>query len=47
MTLTVAVAGATGRVGTTIVEQIQHENKFSAIALTRSVCANQGGPHHR
>ncbi|KAJ5216724.1 uncharacterized protein N7469_011589 [Penicillium citrinum] len=36
MTLTVAVAGATGRVGTTIVEQIQHENKFSVIALTRS-----------
>lgn len=34
---TVAVAGATGRVGRTIVEQIQHENKFSVIGLTRNV----------
>jgi hypothetical protein len=37
MGLTVAVAGATGRVGRTIVEQIQHENKFPVIGLTRSV----------
>lgn len=37
MGLTVAVAGATGRVGRTIVEQIQDENKFSVIGLTRSV----------
>ncbi|CAI7575800.1 unnamed protein product [Penicillium pancosmium] len=36
MGLTVAVAGATGRVGRTIVEQIQDENKFSVIGLTRS-----------
>lgn len=35
MALTVAVAGATGGVGRTLVEQIQHENKFSVIALTR------------
>lgn len=37
MGLVVAVAGATGRVGRTIVEQIRHENKFSVIGLTRSV----------
>jgi aspartate-semialdehyde dehydrogenase len=37
MALTVAVAGATGGVGRTLVEQIQHENKFSVIALTRRV----------
>ncbi|KAJ5459303.1 hypothetical protein N7530_011247 [Penicillium desertorum] len=35
MALTVAVAGATGAVGRTLVEQIQNENKFSVIALTR------------
>lgn len=41
MALTVAVAGATGAVGRTIVEQIQHENKFSVIVLTRRVRSNQ------
>ncbi|CAI7614863.1 unnamed protein product [Penicillium discolor] len=35
MALTVAVAGATGAVGRTIVEQILNENKFSVVALTR------------
>ncbi|KAJ5110432.1 hypothetical protein N7532_000967 [Penicillium argentinense] len=35
MAPTVAVAGATGGVGKTLVEQIQHENKFPVIALTR------------
>ncbi|OQD60795.1 hypothetical protein PENPOL_c020G07497 [Penicillium polonicum] len=35
MALTVAVAGATGAVGKTIVEQILNENKFSVVALTR------------
>ncbi|KAJ6092444.1 hypothetical protein N7467_004413 [Penicillium canescens] len=35
MVLTVAVAGATGAVGRTIVEQILNENKFSVMALTR------------
>lgn len=37
MALTVAVAGATGAVGKTIVEQILNENKFSVVALTRRV----------
>ncbi|KAJ5637145.1 hypothetical protein N7490_007024 [Penicillium lividum] len=36
MTPTVAVAGATGSVGKTLVEQILKEGKFSVIALTRS-----------
>ncbi|KAJ5847158.1 hypothetical protein N7455_011115 [Penicillium solitum] len=35
MALTIAVAGATGAVGRTIVEQILNENKFSVVALTR------------
>ncbi|KAJ5531785.1 hypothetical protein N7527_005178 [Penicillium freii] len=35
MALTVAVAGATGAVGKTIVEQILNENQFSVVALTR------------
>ncbi|KAJ5366617.1 hypothetical protein N7541_000558 [Penicillium brevicompactum] len=35
MALTVAVAGATGAVGRTLVEQILNENKFSVVALTR------------
>ncbi|KAJ5087967.1 hypothetical protein N7456_011583 [Penicillium angulare] len=36
MVPTVAVAGATGGIGRTLVEQILKENKFSVIALTRS-----------
>ncbi|KAJ5761830.1 uncharacterized protein N7511_005212 [Penicillium nucicola] len=35
MALTVAVAGATGAVGRTLVEQILKETKFSVVALTR------------
>ena len=37
MALTVAVAGATGAVGKTIVEQILKENKYSVVGLTRTV----------
>jgi uncharacterized protein YbjT (DUF2867 family) len=44
MVLTVAVAGATGAVGRTIVEQILNENKYSVMALTRRVCPNKGTP---
>ncbi|CAG7917053.1 unnamed protein product [Penicillium olsonii] len=36
MALTVAVAGATGAVGKTIVEQILKENKYSVVGLTRT-----------
>lgn len=44
MALTVAVAGATGAVGRTIVEQILNENKFSVVALTRRVCSSKANP---
>jgi FlaA1/EpsC-like NDP-sugar epimerase len=44
MTPTVAVAGATGSVGKTLVEQILKEEKFSVIALTRSVCPHNSLP---
>lgn len=37
MVETVVVAGATGGVGKTIVEQIVNENKFRVVALTRRV----------
>jgi nucleoside-diphosphate-sugar epimerase len=44
MVLTVAVAGATGAVGRTIVEQILNEKIYSVIALTRRVSSRKENP---
>lgn len=44
MVETVVVAGATGGVGKTIVEQIVKENKFRVVALTRRVRSSYFNP---